>query len=165
MRNFIFLLLVSIASLATHAQQPNGPWQKPWAQPKQQFSPEQFVKDMKAFVINEAKLTQEEADKFFPMWFEMYGKTQAVQKKIRELQREAHKSQAQMTESQYESTINEICKLEVKDKQIEQAYYKKFHSVLSWEKIYKVRNAINAYHMRAISMFQRKQPFPIFNGK
>ena len=145
--------------------QPQSGWQPPQGfhqhgqQKKPEFSPEQFVKEMKNFITREAKLTQEEADKFFPMLFEMNEKTREIQQKRRELSMKAHMGEQQMTEAQYASTVAQMCKLEVMEKQVEQTYYKKFHSVLSWKKIYKVRNAISMFHMRAIGMFQRgKRP-------
>ena len=140
---------------APFGQQPQGHWQgRRQQQQKMEFTPEHFIKEMTNFITNEAKLTQEEADKFFPMLFEMQGKTQKMQQKRRELSMKA-RTQKDMTEQQYACLVMEICKSEVEEKQVEETYYQKFHSVLSWEKIYKVRVAINAFHMRAIGMFSR----------
>ncbi len=119
-----------------------------------EFSPEQFVKELKDFVTNEAQLTPQEANRFFPMLFEMHDKTRKIQDKQRELSMKAMMGEAQMTEAQYAKTVDQITKLEVAAKEIEQTYYKKFHTVLSWKKIYKVRVAINRFHMRALSKFQ-----------
>lgn len=136
-------------------QQPYGQRQHNGGpQQKQNFSPEQFVKELKDFVTKEAQLTPAEASKFFPMLFEMQDKTRKIQEKQRELSMKAMMGENNMTEAQYAKTIDQITKMEVTAKEIEQSYYKKFHTVLSWKKVYKVRVAINKFHMYALSRFQ-----------
>ena len=54
------------------------------AQGQQKFSPEKFDADMEKFVTEQAKLTQQEADKFFPLFREMHQKQRAVYHKIRQ---------------------------------------------------------------------------------
>lgn len=151
MHKLFTIILAVFISIAAFAQQPEA--NRPRG-PKTEFSPEQFIKELKDFIINEAQLTPPEATRFFPMLFEMHDKTRKIQDKQRELSMKAMMGEAQMTESQYAKTVDEITKLEVTAKEIEQTYYKKFHSVLSWKKIYKVRVAINKFHMQALSRFQ-----------
>ena len=44
------------------------------AQDQQKFSPEKFDAELQEFITNEAKLTPQEAAKFFPIYMEMQNK-------------------------------------------------------------------------------------------
>lgn len=156
--NKLFTLIATLLfSVAMYAQFPGGmgtPNRRGNSPQKMEFNPEQFVKELKDFIINEAQLTPSEANRFFPLLFEMHDKTRKIQDRQRELSMKAMMGENQMTEAQYAKTIDQITKLEVSAKEVEQQYYKKFHTVLSWKKIYKVRVAINRFHMRALGKFQ-----------
>ena len=53
------------------------------AQEQQKFSPEKFQADMEQFITQEAKLTSDEATKFFPLLREMHQKQRVVYDKIK----------------------------------------------------------------------------------
>lgn len=114
------------------------------------FSPEEFKKYLEDFVSRECCLTPQEKEKFFPLLHEMMHK----QRQIRKQQMELFKQQEDLTEKDYEEIVTKCTALEVEDKKIEQTYYKKFHSVLTWKKVSKVRVALYKFQMEALRNFQ-----------
>jgi len=114
------------------------------------FSPEQFKKDMESYIAKEAQLTPAEGQAFFPMMFEMLEKKRKNNDSRRELMRSVN---PQTSEAEYAVIIDKVTTLEVDEKKIEKEYYKKFHKVLSYKKIYQVRNAINKFQMEMLRRF------------
>lgn len=155
-RFYTFILFIAISTFAVaqgpgNGFRPNYPQQD--GKQKIEFSYEQFVKDLKDFITREAQLTPAEATKFFPLLLEMHEKKQALDGKRRELMMSGYKGGDNMSDAEYSKIIDQVTKLEVEIKQVEQTYYKKFHSVISWKKVFKVRAAIDRYHMYALRKF------------
>lgn len=138
---FACCLFIATAMSAQFGQSNQGP--KP-------FSPEAYNQSLENFVRDKADLTQQECQKFFPMMHEMLNKQRDVTGKIHMVM---FKGSSAKTEADYEQCITQITDLEVQSKKIEQVYYKKFHNVLSWEKILKVRNALYRFSMEALQKF------------
>lgn len=120
---------------------------------RREFNPELYRKKMKEFITCEAKLTEAEATKFFPMLNEMLDKQQQVMKQQRELMMKDRNGTA-LTEDDYERMVTKMTNNDVELKKIEQSYFKKFYSALSWKKIYEVRQALSRFQMEALRHFQ-----------
>ncbi len=119
------------------------------------FSPERYKARMEKFITEEAGLTKEEGDKFFPMLHEMMEKQREVNK---ECFHKMKKCDEAKSEADYKQMITDLNELEIKNKQIEKDYYDKFHPALSWEKIFKVRKALHKFNMEALKRFTPKRP-------
>lgn len=131
------------------------------------FNPEQFFKDMKDYVAEKAQLTPAEVTKAFPIVREMLGKQYEQQAKQHELARKRFGGQ-QLSDAEYGKIVEQTLSIEVEMKKIEERYYKKLHDVLSWQKVFRVRDAINGFHMEALRKFQRgpggNRPRPNFGA-
>ena len=57
------------------------------------------------------------------------------------------------TEADYERVLEKMNDLELKDKQLEKDYLKRFHKILSYKKLYKVKMAAYRYNMVALRRF------------
>ncbi len=133
-------LLMTTMSFA----QGNGQWQR------HEFSPERYKQKLEEFVTHEAGLTPEEAQRLFPMLHEMLAK----QLHNNNAQREAMRSCGEnASEADYEKAIKQTLALDVENSRLEQDYYKKFHSVISWKKIHAVRMALWKFQMEALRRF------------
>ncbi|TGX83326.1 hypothetical protein E5358_03460 [Palleniella muris] len=84
----------------------------------QKFDKESYRKEHRQFVTREAKLTQEEAKKFFVIYDEMRAKE-------RELFKQSHKQKRHRptTESECRKAIIEGDKLDIQRKQLQQKYH------------------------------------------
>lgn len=111
--------------------------------PQQKFSPEKFDADMEKFVTEQAKFTQQEADKFFPLFREMHQKQRAVYHKIRQATK-----QQPADDKACESTLKECDKLNVELRQIEQTYHQKMMKAVPAKKVYDAIMAENKFHRR-----------------
>lgn len=126
----------------------------------QKFSPEKFDADMEKFVTEQAKLTQQEADKFFPLFREMHKKQRAVYHKIRQATR-----QQPADDKACETTLKECDKLNIELRQIEQSYHQKMMKAVPAKKVYDAIMAENNFHRRMMrGGFQAPNGFNSFQG-
>ena len=149
MKRLATLLLTLVLCIGIHAQNQGGARHN---EPRKEFNPEQFKKDMREFVTREAKLTDAEAARFFPMLEEMYEKQHQLTRHQRELMQKG-KGGTALKESDYENIIVQSTNMDIEAKKLEQSYFKKFHTVLSWQKVFAVRQALNRFHMEALKQF------------
>ena len=130
------------------------------AQGQQKFSPEKFDADMEKFVTEQAKLTQQEADKFFPLFREMHQKQRAVYHKIRQATK-----QQPADDKACETTLKECDKLNIELRQIEQSYHQKMMKAVPAKKVYDAIMAENNFHRRMMrGGMQTPNGFNGFNG-
>ena len=61
---------------------------------------------------------------------------------------------ANLSEAEYENIVTKLASIEVESKKVEQTYYKKFHTVLPWKKVFAVRMALSRFQMEALNHFQ-----------
>ena len=167
-RYFIILALAILPAIAVAQQHPwqqGGNTPQPWRpgqqvpgfnmpQP-QQFSPEAYKKHLEQYITEHAGLTQQEGQKFFPMLHEMMAKQREVQGKRHANLRKGNEAK---NEVDFEKLLNQNAELSIEESRIELMYYKKFHRVLSWEKIYKVNGALYMFNMEALRRFTPQRP-------
>lgn len=154
MNRIMTILAACVICLSLQAQNSEATRQHgPQGNARKEFNPELYHKKMREFVAAEAKLTDTEAAKFFPLLTEMLEKQQRVMKQQRELMMRG-KPEANLTEADYEDIITQTTNNDVELKKIEQTYFKKFHAVLSWKKIFAVRQALNRFQREALRHFQ-----------
>lgn len=105
------------------------------------FSPEKFDQELKQFITQEAKLTAEEAAKFFPVYNEMRDK----QRKLFEKNRKMGKVKP-CDEAACQKAIQERDNMELEQKRMQQCYHNKFFSILPASKVYDVLKAEDKFH-------------------
>lgn len=165
MKRILVILICLTLATATFAQWNNnqqrqgqeqqGQRRDQWQQQgPRQFSPELFNQRLEQFVKDEAGLSATECQKFFPLMHEMLNKQREINDKI---QRTIAQGFGNKAENEYEDIINKVTNLEVESKKLEQTYYKRFHNVLTWKKIYKVRFALSKWNMEVLKMFNPQQ--------
>lgn len=113
---------------------------------RNQFNPEAFQKELEAFIVREACLTPQEAEKFFPIYREMGKKQRDVFFKIRNI---SHTRPSD--ESVYKKCVTERDKLDIELKRIQQTYHNKFFTVLSAKKVFEVLRAEDRFHRRMLN--------------
>ncbi|MBQ3628226.1 MAG: hypothetical protein II947_04240 [Bacteroidaceae bacterium] len=153
MKRILFYIIACLLfSVNLHAQNiPNG---RQHRQEHRQFNPEEFDKWMESYITNEVGLNAEEGKKFFPLLKEMRIKQFKNDQQGREIMGKLNDNSS---EADYEEAINRVLELDLQNRKIEKEYYKKFHSVLSWKKIHKVRFAIQKFNMEALRRFTPPQ--------
>ena len=159
-KRIIYLIMTMIVCASINAQAQNRGWQR--QDNRKQFSPELYMKTLNDFVAREANLNEEESAKFFPLLNEMLGKQHYLMEMNRRLIFKSRKDNS-LTEKEYEDIVSKMAANDIESEKLEQAYNKKFHSVLSWKKIFAVKMALNRWQMEALNHFRpegkNNQPF------
>lgn len=120
-----------------------------FAQPcKRQFSPQDFIKHMESFIVQEACLTPEEAAAFFPIFHEMHNKQRSLNWDIRNLRKRSLPANA--SDKEYYNLIKEINKLKIESAELEDTYYKKMCKAVPAQKVHAAMQAEDRFHRRML---------------
>jgi len=119
------------------------------------FNPEKYKQMLERFVVEKAGVTKEEASAFFPIFHEMMNEQRKVRREMGRLVREGKVAKS---EADYRRIMERIVNLEIKQNEIEKSYYERFNKVLSWEKMFKVKCAIQEFGMEALNKFYPRNP-------
>ncbi|MBQ7419777.1 MAG: hypothetical protein IJV17_03430 [Prevotella sp.] len=123
---------------------------------EKKFSPEKFEADLEAFVTKEAKLTDEEAKKFFPLFRELHQKQRDIYRRMRQ----AGKSKPADDKAAAETIV--LCdKLTIEAKQLEQKYHNKMIKEIPASKVYQAINAENRFHRKMMKGWQASKGKPM----
>ncbi len=128
------LLLFFIAITASAQEQQKG---------RPHFSPEEFQAKQKAYITEKAELTPEEAEAFFPLFFEL-------QKKKFDLERGARKDfkkqrNEQMTEEECRKFVYNMADVKIEIAKLEREYADKYLEVIPASKVRRVQHAENSF--------------------
>lgn len=136
MKKFIFAsLLLLIATMTAGAQDNN--------KRKPHFSPEEFQAKQRAYITEKAELSPEEAEAFFPLFFEL-------QKKKFDLERGARKDfrkqrGEQMTEEECRNFVYKMADTKIEIAKLEREYTDKYLQVLPACKVRRVQHAEGSF--------------------
>ena len=136
------MLLAFAFALCLSAQEADG---------QQKFSPDKFDAELRQFITDEAKLTEQEAEKFFPVYKEM----QAMQRVVFGKQKALAKSTPGDEEACKEA-IRQRDENDLEMKRIQQTYHEKFLKLLPASKVYAILLAEDQFHRR---MLKRANPY------
>lgn len=154
MKRIITFMTVLLTCICINAQNPgNGGRAQNGQNGRREFNPELYMKTLNEFVAREAKLTEAESAKFFPLLNEMFTKQRQIMDQQRAMMMKSWRN-ADQNEDEYETIVTKLAALEVESKKVEQVYYKKFHSVLPWKKVFAVRIALQRFQVEALNRFQ-----------
>lgn len=129
----LFVLMCSIAPLL-------------WAADgcDQHLSPTEFRAKQKAYIIEKAGLTKEEATKFFPLYFELQDKKKELNDKAWGLIRQGKDENT--TEARYDVIMEGIYDARIAADRLDKTYFAKFRKILSAKKIYLIQKAEMRFH-------------------
>lgn len=132
----------------------------------QHLSPEEFRTKQKAFIIERAGLTEEEAAKFFPVYFELQDRKKVLNDEAWGLVREGRNPNT--TETEYEEILEGIYNARISSDRLDKIYFDKFKKILSFKKLYQVQRAEMRFHRELLKGMQRhmkQQEKPRKRGK
>jgi hypothetical protein len=127
----LIVLLIAVCGLAAVAHAGYG---------HQQFlTPEQFQEKQRAYITEKAGLTAEEADKFFPLYFELQKRKNELNAQARDWMQKGRKEN--ITDVEYGKILEGVYDARIAINELEKAYLTKFRKVLSNKKLYAVQLA------------------------
>lgn len=147
----IFLLIVLILSTVAVTAQENGERAK-----KGRFSPEEFKAKQQKFITEKAKLTEAEAELFFPLFFEL-------QKKKFEIERNARKGMFKKrnerpTDEECREYVNKMAESKIAIAKLEKEYTEKYMKVIPACKIMEIQRAENMFQRHLMNEMMPRGP-------
>lgn len=121
---------------------------------EQHLSREEFRAKQKAYIIEQANLTKDEAAKFFPVYFELQDKKKKLNDESWNLMRKGKDDKT--TEAQYEEINEKVANNRIAADQLDKTYLGKFKKILSSKKIFLVQRAEMRFHREMIKGMNRK---------
>ena len=112
--------------------------------PNQHLSPKEFRAKQQAFIIEKAGLTQEEAAKFFPVYFELQDRKKQLNDEAWKLLRSGKDEKT--TDTQYGEILEGVYDARIASDRLDKTYFEKFKKILSCKKIYLVQRAEMRFH-------------------
>ena len=123
-----------------------------FAQKKSQTSETEFRAKQQAYMAEKAELTQEECEKFFPLYFEFQDKKKEINKEAWEIAKQGKKPGT--TEEEYETIIDTFFDNQETIAKLEKEYIKKYRKFLSEKKIYMVYWAERKFSRNMMKILQ-----------
>ena len=122
---------------------------------KKMMSQEEFRKQQQMFLTERAGLTQEEANKFFPLYFELQDKKRAYNKEAWQKMRQGKNDGT--TEAEYAKIIEDVLQTRITIDQMELEYVRKYKQFLSAKKIYQIQKAEMKFHRELLKNAQKRK--------
>jgi len=103
------------------------------------LSPAEFRAKLQEFIIRDAGLTDDEAAKFFPIYFQLQDQKRAINDKSWQL---VHQGDVDnLSESQYKQILDGISNNRITIEKLEKEYNYRFHKVVSYKKILRIHRS------------------------
>ena len=126
-----------------------------FAQKKSKYNEKDFRCKQQIYMSEKAGLTSEEAEKFFPIYFELQDKKKALNKQ-RWMKAKQGKNSG-TTEEEYNTIINQFMDTETDILDLEKEYIEKFRKVLSNQKIYMIYWAEIKFNRNMMKILQEME--------
>ena len=120
------------------------------------FKPDEFKAKLENYITQKVGFTQEEAQAFYPIYFEMKGKQRQLQRKIFWLKK--NEPCANAADKDFAIAIQKIKDLSVEMAQLEVNYYKKLCGAVSPRKVYAAMRAEDEFHRQMLENFDNNRP-------
>lgn len=118
---------------------------------------EDFEKRKQAYVKEKAALTDEEAQRYFPLNSELNQKKFELNRQHRQKLEKARKNNQKMSDEEYRQLIENDVELKMKEAELEKEYADKFDKVLSPEKLFKAQQAEKTFIQQEVARFRQQE--------
>lgn len=123
------------------------------------FSPEEFRQRQRQYMTEKAELTTDEAERFFPLFFELQDKKNQIN---RESRQNAHNRQqrGQVTEEECRQMLDKLADAKLRIAKLEKDYLIKYEAVIPASKILKLQMAENDFGADMLKEMQHRNDAP-----
>jgi Spy/CpxP family protein refolding chaperone len=145
----IAIALFVAATFAATAQEDKRP------DKRRKFSPEQFQEKQRNYITEKAALTPEEAEKFFPIFFELQKERFRIE---REARSKVIKERGQkLTDEQWKELLGHTADARIAIAQLEKEYITKYLNVVSPKKLVDIQRAEHSFQSYMIKTMARQE--------
>lgn len=120
----------------------------------QRLSKDEFRARQQAYITEKAGLTPQEAEAFFPLYFELQDRKHQLNEEAWQLMREGKKEN--LTDNRYDEIMEGVYDARIASDRLEKTYYGKFKKILSSKKIYQVQRAEMRFHRELLKGMRGK---------
>lgn len=131
-RGILALALIMVTALSATAQEERK-------ERRRHFSPEEFQAKQREFITEKAGLSQQEAEAFFPLFFELQKKKFDIEHNARKAINK--KRGEKMSDEQCRTFISKMAETRVEIAKLEQTYIGKYLEVISPSKLLEIQYA------------------------
>lgn len=117
---------------------------------------QEFEKSKQKFIIEQAELTQVEADNFFPLNSELQKKKLELHRKHQETMK-VTKESSNISEDEYKELINNNIDLKMKEAELDKLYSEKFNKLMSPQKLFKAQQAERTFMQEELRKFRESK--------
>lgn len=117
----------------------------------QRLTQEEFRAKQQAFITQSAELTPQEAEAFFPLYFELQDRKKELNDEVWRLLKQGRDGEA--SEKQYEEIMEGVYDTRIAIDRLEKSYYEKFKKVLTFKKIFMVQRAEMRFHREVLKNY------------
>lgn len=123
------------------------------------LSREEFKSKQREFITEKAELTDDEAARFFPVYFELQDKKKELNDKVWTLMRSGKRPET--TEEEYGKILEEMADLRIAIDKLDKDYLKKFRKILTAKQLYRIKREEMRFHRELLKpMKHRKNKTP-----
>ena len=148
MRKYLFTAFFTLLALTATAQGEH--------KGKPHISPEEFKNKQKEFITRKADLTTEEADAFFPLYFELQSKKHEVNRSVWKQARAV--APHERTEEECVTMIDALADVKIACALLEKDYLQRFKEILPAKKLMRVQMAEERYQRELLRGMQQGGP-------
>ena len=123
---------------------------------QKRFSHQEFEEHQRKFITEHAKLTPQEAEAFFPLFFELQKRKQAINKEARN--KDGLKRGERPTEEMCTLMVNERADAKVKIAQLEKEYIALYLKAIPAEKILHIQFAEERFQREMLKKMSNSRP-------
>lgn len=135
--------------------------QKTQESPNDRKEKREKVEAMKvAFITSELELSEEEAQKFWPIYNEMGDKLRVENKNQRKLAHELKEGGDKMTEADMKKRASEMLQSSINEAQIKKDYYNKIGDAIGYSKSTKLLSLEQRFKRELLNRVNNGQPNP-----
>ncbi len=135
---FVFLLS---CSLLLAQQQFRG---RPPRDESPRLSREEFRQKQQEYLSMRMKLTDDEAEAFFPVFFELQDKREALNREV--WKKFPKEKGVEHTEKEYAEWVDNTVECHIKTAELEKEYYARFKNIISAQKLFRLQRAEVQFH-------------------
>ena len=140
-KNILLTIILSISSISLFAQKPR-------------MSKEEFRQCPEKYIKEQTGLTQQEAQQFFPLYFELQDKKDAINRQTWTQMRKG--KEENLSEAEYNKIVEEVIKARISCDQLDLEYLHKYQKFLSSKQIFNIQRAEMWFHRELLKPHRKK---------
>lgn len=116
-----------------------------------------FEKRKTAYIQKEAGLSQDEANRYFPINSELSKKKFELHRQHRSNVQKMKQNNKDMTDEEYRTLLDNDVEVKLKEAELDKQYSPRFEKALSPEKLYKAQQAEKKFMQQEVSKFRKER--------